>query len=204
MTTDAPDRPPLPELPPEIAAAISRTVTYANDDESITVVARGDMTLASVDVQIFPGSHPIEVGAQLTSVCSVALEDVQLWTTATLLRSALVDDETRAMMTGAGPVPESGLLPDPTVVTQGAVTVIVGPDMRLQSVSIEDLEESSAIGPDTAAAVNKALLLARGGAGDDLDSMSDERIRQLDAELDRIHSTLDAVDEQLSAIDRSL
>ncbi len=130
MTTDAPDRPPLPELPPEIAAAIARTVTYANDDESITVIARGDMTLGSVDVQIFPGSHPIEVGAQLTSVCSVALDDVQQWTTATLLQSALVDDETRAMMTGAGPVPESGILPDPTVVTHGAVTVTIGPDMR--------------------------------------------------------------------------
>lgn len=204
MTTDAPDRPPLPELPPEIAAAIARTVTYANDDESITVIARGDMTLASVDVQIFPGSHAIEVGAQLTSVCSVALEDVQQWTTATLLQSSLVDDETRAMMTGAGPVPESGDLPDPTVVTQGAVTVIIGPDMRLQSVSVEDLEESAAIGPDTVAAVNKALLLARGDAGDDLDAMADERIAQLDAELDRIHSTLDGLDEQLSALDRSL
>jgi len=204
MTTDAPDRPPLPELPPEIAAAIARTVTYANDDESITVIARGDMTLASVDVQIFPGSHATEVGAQLTSVCSVALEDVQQWTTATLLQSSLVDDETRAMMAGAGPVPESGVLPDPTVVTQGAVTVIIGPDMRLQSVSVDDLEESSAIGPDTVAAVNKALLLARGDAGDDLDAMADERIAELDAELDRIHSTLDGLDEQLSALDRSL
>lgn len=204
MTTDAPDRPPLPELPPEIAAAIARTVTYANEDESITVIARGDMTLASVDVQIFPGSHAIEVGAQLTSVCSVALEDVQQWTTATLLQSSLLDDETRAMMTGAGPVPESGDLPDPTVVTQGAVTVIIGPDMRLQSVSVEDLEESAAIGPDTVAAVNKAMLLARGDAGDDLDAMADERIAQLDAELDRIHSTLDGLDEQLSALDRSL
>ena len=204
MTTDAPDRPPLPELPPEIAAAIARTVTYANDDESITVIARGDMTLASVDVQVFPSSHAIEVGAQLTSVCSVALEDVQQWTTAALLQSSLVDDETRAMMTGAGPVPESGDLPDPTVVTQGAVTVIIGPDMRLQSVSVEDLEEPMAIGPDTVAAVNTALLLARGGAGDDLDAMADERIAQLDAELDRIHSTLDGLDEQLSALDRSL
>lgn len=204
MTIDPPDRPPLPELPPEIAAAIARTVTYANDDESIIVIARGDMTLASVDVQIFPGSHAIEVGAQLTSVCSVALEDVQQWTTAALLRSSLVDDETRAMMTGAGPIPESGALPDPTVVTQGAVTVIIGPDMRLQSISVEDLEGSAAIGPDTVAAVNQALLLARGGAGDDLDAMADERIAQLDAELDRIHSTLDGLDEQLSAIDRSL
>jgi hypothetical protein len=204
MTTDAPDRPPLPELPPEIAAAIARTVTYANDDESIAVIARGDMTLASVDVQIFPSSHPIEVGAQLTSVCSVALDDVQQWTTATLLQSSLVDDETRAMMTGAGPVPESGELPDPTVVTQGAVTVIIGADMRLQSISVEDLEEPAALGPDTVAAVNKALLLARGGAGEDLDAMADERIAQLDAELDRIHSTLDGLDEQLSAIDRSL
>jgi hypothetical protein len=162
------------------------------------------MTLASVDVQIFPGSHAIEVGAQLTSVCSVALEDVQQWTTAALLRSSLVDDETRAMMTGEGPVPESGALPDPTVVTQGAVTVIIGPDMRLQSISVDDLEGSAAIGPDTVAAVNQALLLARGGAGDDLDAMADERIAQLDAELDRIHSTLDGLDEQLSAIDRSL
>jgi hypothetical protein len=204
MTTDAPDRPPLPELPPEIAAAVARTVTYVNDDESITVIARGDMTLASVDVQIFPGSHAIEVGAQLTSVCSVALEDVQQWTTATLLQSVLVDDEARAMMTGAGPAPESGAVPDPTVVTQGAVTVVVGADMRLQSISVEDLGGPSAIGPDTVAAVNKALLLARGGAGDDLEAMADERIAQLDAELDRIHSTLDGLDERLSAIDRGL
>jgi hypothetical protein len=134
----------------------------------------------------------------------VALDDVQQWTTATLLQSSLVDDETRAMMIGAGPVPESGELPDPTVVTQGAVTVIIGADMRLQSISVEDLEEPAALGPDTVAAVNKALLLARGGAGDDLDAMADERIAQLDAELDRIHSTLDGLDEQLSAIERSL
>lgn len=204
MTTDAPDRPPLPELPPEIAAAIARTVTYANDDESITVIARGDMTLASVDVQIFPGAHPFEVGAQLTSVCAVALDDVQQWTTSTLLQSSLIDDETRAMMTGAGPVPESGELPPPTVVTQGAITVTIGPDMRLQGISVEDLDEPTALGPDTVAAVNKALLLARGDDGEDLDAMADERIAQLDAELDRIHSTLDGLDEQLSAIDRSL
>lgn len=76
--------------------------------------------------------------------------------------------------------------------------------MRLQSISVEDLVEPAAIGPDTVGAVSKALLLARGGPGDDPDAVADERMAQLDAELDRIHSTLDGLDEQLSAIDRSL
>jgi hypothetical protein len=84
------------------------------------------------------------------------------------------------------------------------VTVTVGPDMRLQSISVEDLEEPAALGPDTVAAVNTALLLARGGPGEDLDAMADERIAQLDAELDRINATLDGLDDELSAIDRSL
>ncbi len=204
MTTDSPDRPPLPELPPEIAAALARTVTYANDDESINVIARGDMTLAEVDIQIFPSTDAAELGAQLTSVCAVALDDVQQWTTGTLLQSGLIDDETRAVMTGAGPVPDSGQLPDPTVVTQGAVTVVVGPDMRLHQISVADLERPAELGPDTVAAVNKALLLARGGSDDDLEAMAEERIAQLDAELDRIHASLDGLDEQLTAIDRSL
>jgi hypothetical protein len=202
--TESPDRPPLPELPPEIAAALARTVTYANDDESITVIARGDMTLTEVDVQIFPGSDAAELGAQLTSVCAVALEDVTQWTTGTLLASGLIDEETRAMMMGAGPQPESGQLPDPSVVAQGAVTVVVGPDMRLHSISVADLDHPATIGPDTTVAVNKALVLARGGVEDDLDAMAEERIAELDAELDRIHASLDGVDEQLSAIDRSL
>lgn len=204
MTTESPDRPPLPELPPEIAAALARTVTYANDDESINVIAQGDMTLAEVDIQIFPSTDAAELGAQLTSVCAVALDDVQQWTTGTLLQSGLIDDETRAFMTGAGPVPESGQLPDPTVVTQGAVTVVIGPDMRLHSISVADLEHPAELGTDTVTAVNKALLLARGGGGDDLDAMAEERIAQLDAELDRIHASLDGLDEQLTAIDRSL
>jgi hypothetical protein len=34
--------------------------------------------------------------------------------------------------------------------------------------------------------------------------MADERISQLDAQLDRIHSTRDGLDEQLIAIDRGL
>jgi hypothetical protein len=34
--------------------------------------------------------------------------------------------------------------------------------------------------------------------------MADDRIAQLDAELDRIHSTLGGLDEQLIALDRSL
>lgn len=202
--TESPDRPPLPELPPEIAAALARTVTYANDDESITVIARGDMTLTEVDVQIFPGSDAAELGAQLTSVCAVALEDVTQWTTGTLLQSGLIDEETRAMMMGAGPQPESGQLPDPSVVAQGAVTVVVGPDMRLHSISVADLDHPATIGPDTTSAVNKALVLARGGVEDDLDAMAEERIAELDAELDRIHASLDGVDEHLSAIDRSL
>ena len=54
MTTDTLHEPPLPELPPEIAEAVARTVTYANDDESITVIARGDMTLSEVDIQCSP------------------------------------------------------------------------------------------------------------------------------------------------------
>lgn len=119
MTTETLHEPPLPELPPEIAEAVARTVTYANDDESITVIARGDMTLSAVDIQVFPQSEPTEIGAQLTSVCSVALDDVQQWTTATLLSSGLIDAETQQLMMGAGPMPESRELPDPAVVTDG-------------------------------------------------------------------------------------
>ena len=204
MTTEAAQEPPLPELPPEIAAAVTRTVTYANDDESVTVIARGDMTLYEVDLQVFPQADATEVGAQLTSVCSVALDDVQQWTTGALLESALIDDETRQYLLGAGPQPESGELPDPSVVTDGVVTVVVGPDMRLTSVTVDHLEEPAGIGPATVRAVNRALLLARGGVEDDLDARADSRIAELDAELDRIHANLDGLDRQLDEIDRSL
>ena len=204
MTTETLHEPPLPELPPEIAEAVARTVTYANDDESITVIARGDMTLSEVDIQVFPQSEPTEIGAQLTSVCSVALDDVQQWTTATLLSSGLVDAETQQLMMGAGPMPESGELPDPAVVTDGVVTVVVGPDMRLASITVEHLEDPTAIGPATVRAVNRALLLARGGVEDDLDAQAEQRIAELDAELDKIYSTLDGIDRQLDDIDRSL
>jgi len=118
MTTETLHEPPLPELPPEIAEAVARTVTYANDDESITVV--------------------------------------------------------------------------------------VGPDMRLASITVEHLEDPTAIGPATVRAVNRALLLARGGVEDDLDAQAEQRIAELDAELDKIHSTLDGIDRQLDDIDRSL
>jgi hypothetical protein len=209
MTTETLHEPPLPELPPEIAEAVARTVTYANDDESITVIARGDMTLSEVDIQVFPQSERTEIGAQLTSVCSVALDDVQEWTTATLLSSGLIDAETQQLMMGAGPMPESGELPDPVVVTDGVVTdgvvtVVVGPDMRLASITVEHLEDPTAIGPATVRAVNRALLLARGGVEDDLDAQAEQRIAELDAELDKIHSTLDGIDRQLDDIDRSL
>ena len=204
MTTETLQEPPLPGLPPEIAAAVGRTVTYTNDDESISVVARGDMTLYEVDLQVFPQSEATEVGAQLTSVCSVALDDVQQWTTGALLESGLIDDETRQYLLGAGPVPESGELPDPTIVADGVVTVVVGPDMRLTSITVEHLEEPTAIGPATVRAVNRALLLARGGVEDDLDARAEERIAELDAELDRIHANLDGLDRRLDEIDRSL
>jgi len=45
--------------------------------------------------------------------------------------------------------------------TQG--TAVVGPDMRLASITVEHLEDPTAIGPATVRAVNRALLLARGG-----------------------------------------
>ncbi|HEY8663192.1 MAG TPA: hypothetical protein VIL68_06200 [Propionibacteriaceae bacterium] len=61
-------------------------------------------------------------------------------------------------MMGAGPMPESRELPDPAVVTD-----VVGPDMRLASITVEHLEDPTAIGPATVRAVNRALLLARGG-----------------------------------------
>ena len=204
MTTETLQEPPLPELPPEIAAAVGRTVTYTNDDESISVIARGDMTLYEVDIQVFPQSDTTEVGAQLTSVCSVALDDVQQWTTGALLESGLIDDETRQYLLGAGPAPESGELPDPTIVTDGVVTVVVGPDMRLTSITLDHLEEPAAIGPATVRAVNRALLMARGGVEDDLGARADERLAELDAELDRIHANLDGLDRQLDEIDRSL
>ena len=204
MTTETLQEPPLPELPPGIAAAVGRTVTYTNDDESISVVARGDMTLYEVDLLVFPQSDATEVGAQLTSVCSVALDDVQQWTTGALLESGLIDDETRQYLLGAGPVPESGELPDPTIVADGVVTVVVGPDMRLTSITVEHLEEPTAIGPATVRAVNRALLLARGGVEDDLDARAEERIAELDSELDRIHANLDGLDRRLDEIDRSL
>ena len=204
MTTETLQEPPLPELPPEIAAAVGRTVTYTNDDESISVIARGDMTLYEVDIQVFPHSDATEVGAQLTSVCSVALDDVQQWTTGALLESGLIDDETRQYLLGAGPVPDSGELPDPTIVTDGVVTVVVGPDMRLTSITLDHLDEPAAIGPGTVRGVNRALLMARGGVEDDLGARADERIAQLDAELDRIHANLDGLDRQLDEIDRSL
>jgi len=204
MTTETASPPPLPELPAEVAQAVARTVTYTNDDESISVVARGDMTLHSVDLLVFGQADPTEVGAQLTSVCSVAIDDVQQWTTAALLSCGLIDDETRQYLLGAGPVPESGELPEAAVVTDGAVTVIVGADLRLTSITVENLDEPSAIGPATVRAVNRALLLARGGVEDDLDARAEERIAELDAELDRIHATLDDVDRQLDEIDRSL
>jgi hypothetical protein len=107
-------------------------------------------------------------------------------------------------MMGAGPMPEPGELPDPAVVTDGVVTVVVGPDMRLASITVEHLEDPTAIGPATVRAVNRALLLARGGVEDDLDAQAEQRIAELDAELDKIHSTLDGIDRQLGDIDRSL
>jgi len=100
---------------------------------------------------------------------------------------------------GAGPMPEPGELPDPAV-----VTVVVGPDMRLASITVEHLEDPTAIGPATVRAVNRALLLARGGVEDDLDAQAEQRIAELDAELDKIYSTLDGIDRQLDDIDRSL
>jgi len=86
--------------------------------------------------------------------------------------------------------------------TQG--TAVVGPDMRLASITVEHLEDPTAIGPATVRAVNRALLLARGGVEDDLDAQAEQRIAELDAELDKIHSTLDGIDRQLDDIDRSL
>lgn len=204
MSTESVQDLPLPELPPEIAAAVTRTVTYTNDDESISVVARGDMTLYEVDLQVFPQSDPTEVGAQLTSVCSVALDDVQQWTTGAMLESGLIDDETRQYLLGAGPHPESGQLPDPSVVSDGVVTVVVGADMRLSSITVDHLDEPEGIGPATVRAVNRALLAARGGVEDDLDARADERIAELDAELDRIHADLDGLDRRLDEIDRTL
>ena len=204
MSTEPVQDPPLPELPPEVAAAVTRTVTYTNDDESIRVVARGDMTLYEVDLQVFPQSDPTEVGAQLTSVCSVALDDVQQWTTGALRETGLIDDETRQYLLGAGPRPESGELPDPSVVSDGVVTVVVGADMRLSSIAVDHLEEPEYIGPATVRAVNRALLLARGGVEDDLDARADARIAELNAELDRIHADLDGLDRRLEEIDRSL
>jgi hypothetical protein len=137
-------------------------------------------------------------------VCSVALDDVQQWTTGALVESGLIDDETRQYLLGAGPQPESGELSDPSVVTDGPVTVVVGPDMRLTSITLENLDEPATIGPATVRAVNRALVLARGGVEDDLDARSDARIAELDAELDRIHADLDGVDRQLDEIDRGL
>lgn len=200
MTTDA-QLPPLPELPPELATAIARTVTYASDDESVTVVAQGDMTLARADVQVFSQTEVTEVGAQLTSACAAALDDVQQWTTAALLSSGLLDEESEGMLTGA--VPE-GELPPPVVVTDGVVTVIMGPDMRLASITLDHLEDPPAIGPSVVRAVNKALVLARGGVEDDLEATADARIAELDAELDRLHSSLDGVGRRLDELERSL
>jgi hypothetical protein len=76
--------------------------------------------------------------------------------------------------------------------------------MRLASVTVEHLEDPTAIGPATVRAVNRALLLARGGVEDDLDARAEERITELDAELDRIHAKLDGLDRQLDEIERSL
>ncbi len=207
MPLDAPSAPEVPQLPADIATAVSRTFTYASADEGVHATARADGSLVRVDVQVYSDSEPERIAEDITIACAAALDAARTETVAALLASPLADAELRAALAGTAPGaasvgPDEGF--EPFEATAGPVTAVVGRDGRLARLHVDDLSTPDDLGAQVVDAVNQALRQANGVVDDDLEQQADARLQQLEAALEAITASLEPVEKQLDEIERSL